>query len=315
MSFVGTLICCGIGGLACKYGNQQFKPLAPPNEVGIQDYTVKFVEKQIRLVKKRLLSASKSFIPGLSVTGLYVYPFISYWEILTSLEYAKYATPIFFAYLALFSLITFVYMLTITPVYMPLSIVLGPIGVVLIWFHTLLHANMLTMMTMRMTQVASYLILPAMKQRDMQIGDSTGSLTAESPVKYYYPMNSAYFFLNHVPWKLFEYISGFSVLCILLLISSIPILGPFFFHILVSPMITRIYWAPYLKYFGFDNLQRESRFYRLFGQYTAFGLVAAFMETWPVFAGIAYPAHTLAICQWTSDLPVSTAPLSASTSF
>ena len=273
--------------------------IEPPEELGVQDYTIRFAETKIAVLKQRFKQAVKGFVPGVSTPGVYLYPFISYWELLTTVEYWKSSLPIMLAYILLNSVVSLVYMLTILPVYTPMSLVLGPIGLVIAWGHMFLHTNMLTMMTIRLSQLSSFTMFQGMRLRGLNVRISDD--TNHKPVKYYYPMASTYYFFNHVPWKLLEYTVGFGTLCILLLISCIPILGPFIFHLMISPFIARIYWAPYLKYCRVDNLQRESRFYLHLGEYTAFGMVTGQVETWPLVSALAYTAHALAICQWAQD--------------
>ncbi|QEU59125.1 Lds2 [Kluyveromyces lactis] len=301
MSFAGTLICCAFGGLVYKYGDQRHTLLEPPEELGVQDYTVRFAKTKIKILKRRFKDAVASLVPGLSTPGIYLYPLVSYWELLSTPEYWKSSVPIMVVYLLLYALVTFVYLLTILPVYTPLSVFLGPIGLIVAWIHMFLHTNMLTMMTIRMSQMNSFTMYQGMAIRSMDVNIIDAG--NDQPIKYYYPLASTYFFFNHLPWKLAEYFAGFIVLCGLLLISSIPILGPFIFHTLISPFITRLYWAPYLRYLKVDNLQRETRFYKMMGQYIAFGLVAGQFESWPIVSALAYSAHAIAICQWAQDLP------------
>ncbi|CDO95677.1 unnamed protein product [Kluyveromyces dobzhanskii CBS 2104] len=303
MSFVGTLICCGFGGLIFKYGDQTHTLLQPPTELGIQDYTVGFTKSKIKVLKRRFQDATKSFLPGLLSPGVYLYPIVSYWELLSTPEYWTSSIPIMVVYLMLYAVVTFVYLLTILPVYAPLSVLFGPVGIAIAWVHMFLHTNLLTMMTIRMSQMNSFTMYQGMITRRLDVNIIVDG--DEQPVKYYYPVASTYFFVNHLPWKISEYIAGFITLCGLLLISAIPVLGPFAFHALIAPFITRIYWAPYLRYQKVNNLQREARFYSMLGQYTAFGLVAGQLESWPILSAFAYSAHATAICQWAQDLSTS----------
>lgn len=306
MSFAGTLLCCGVGGLIFKYGDQKHEKVELPEEMGIQDYTIGFAQKQFSVVKGRFDDALKSILPGFSTPGLYLYPFRAYWEVLKTPEYWKSTIPIMILYGILYILVTVVYALSILPVYTPISVFLGPLGLLVAWVHMFLHTNMLTMMSIRMSQMNTFTMSQALKLRKIEQGVVASEIQTgtDQPVKYYYSVWSRYYLLNHLPWKMGEYLLGFAVLCVLLAFSAIPIVGPIGFNVLVSPVITRIYWAPYLRFRNVNNLEREQRFYKNFGHYTAFGATAALVESIPVVSAFAYAAHAIAICDWAQEEPL-----------
>ncbi|AMD19316.1 HBR415Cp [Eremothecium sinecaudum] len=293
MSFAGTLIISAISGAIYKYGGQEFQPIEEV-PMGFRELTVGFVQDRILLLTSRATNIATNATPDFFRGQVYRYPIRAFIRSFTTRRYLFMNFTTFLFYIVSYLLITVVYFLTIFPIYLGLSVILGPAGIAIAWVHMLLHTNNLTMMVLRMTQVSRYSLRNALKIN----GNIEVLEDPPVPVKLFYPVDTPYFWMNHFPWKTVEYTAGATVMGILLLISAIPVIGPVLFNILIAPFVTRIYLAKYLRLKGFNNLQREERFYDNFGQYLAFGLVASCLEIVPILAGVTFATNNVAIALW-----------------
>lgn len=73
MSFAGSLICCGIGGLFLKYGGQE----AEKEEIvptGFHELTAGFVESKKKTARQRLESVKNHFIRDFTTGEIYNFP-------------------------------------------------------------------------------------------------------------------------------------------------------------------------------------------------------------------------------------------------
>lgn len=293
MSFSGTLILCGVGGLFYKFGDQKYEPIENIPR-GISGLTIGFIQKQFVVLKDRISCISCQIGRDFFKDNTYLYPIKGMIEIITQLSYFWNCVSVFIFYTILYCVLAFVYFMTIFPMYVSMCIVLGPFGIVVSWVQMVLHVNTLTMMILRMSQVAN----PCLKVSLTLNADENILEKKKKSTRYYVPISSFHFWINHVPLKTVEYIFGALYLTILLLISSFPVLGPPLFNVLISPFITRIYLSKYLRLKNLNNLQREERFYKKFGQYMSFGLVAGQLEVFPIISAFTYISNNVAIGVW-----------------
>ncbi|AGO11888.1 AaceriADR122Cp [[Ashbya] aceris (nom. inval.)] len=293
MSFAGSLIISAISGVIYKYGGQEFQAIEEV-PMGLRELTVGFVQDRILLITSRATNIATNATPDFFRDQAYRYPVRALIRSCTTRRYFVVNISIFVFYSAIYIVITVIYFLTIFPVYLGLSVILGPAGIVMAWLHMLLHTNNLAMMVLRMSQVSRYTLKNALKVN----GNIELLENPPVPVKLFYPLDTPYFWMNHFPWKMLEYMAGAFTMVVLILVSAIPVFGPVFFNILISPFVTRLYLAKYLRLRGFNNIQREERFYDNFGQYVAFGLVATCLEIPPFLSGITYATNNIAIALW-----------------
>lgn len=299
MSFAGTLLLTGAGGLLSKYGYGQRFEVDPATQIPLGEYPDKVYMAKWRQILVRSRSVFHNFINDIlsDGAGSYLYPFRSYKMFMA--HATKYSLPVLTnltVYLGLFSLITIVYWATITPMYTALFIFLGPVGIALAIVHSVLQTNVFAMMILRTSHLNSILVTDTIKLRT----DET-LISQEKPVRYYVPLLSTYFWLYQLPIKSAKYISGLLVLTGLLGVSFIPILGPILFHTLISPFITALYLDKYYRLRGVDNLQRKEEIYKHPGAFTMFGLMAGFLESIPIVAGFTFSTNTIAAALWGID--------------
>ncbi|SCU84827.1 LANO_0C02476g1_1 [Lachancea nothofagi CBS 11611] len=292
MSFTGSLVLSGIGGLVYKYGGQQSERETEV-PVGFQSLTIGFFQARIRVFRTRLETLSRTFWRQLVETSGYKYPIRGVSEMFRSGAYFFPWARAFAFYLVLYLTIAFIYFCTILPVYLALLAFLGPIGFAIAYLHFLLHSNMLTMMVMRFTQLHNSLFDLALVHNGKEIFVKTAIQSPTLPKRYYVPLNTYYFWLNYLPWRIFIFGFGFTVLIVLLLISFIPIIGPFIFNALISPFIARIYFSRFLRLKKLDNKQRNDEFYFNFGTYVSFGFVAGQLEILPFVSGLIYSSNSV----------------------
>ncbi|SCU80264.1 LAME_0B02256g1_1 [Lachancea meyersii CBS 8951] len=292
MSLTGSLVLSGIGGLIYKYGGQQsVKDDDLP--VGARGLTVGFVEVKIRVVKERCGRMSTNFWHTLIHNGGYKYPFRGVSEMFRSRVYVYHWGRAFALYLVLYLTIAFVYFVTILPVYLALLAFCGPIGFAIAYLHFLLHSNMLTMMVMRFTQLNNSLFDLTLTHNGKEVFVKTAIESPTLPIRYYIPMNTYYYWFNHLPWRFTVHMIQFTVLLTLMVISLIPILGPIFFNALISPYIARMYFSRFLRLKKLDNRRRDDEFYFNFGLYVSFGFMAGQLEILPFVSGLIYCSNSV----------------------
>ncbi|CCH58264.1 hypothetical protein TBLA_0A04710 [Henningerozyma blattae CBS 6284] len=293
MSFVGTLALTGLGSLIYKYDTNQIFEKHPNVELSIKEYYSKVYKKEAKQLSERYISSLVNFFPGVLDGYSLAYPFRGCHELLKNLpEYSMISLWMLTGYLLMFSLTGFAYWATITPMYIALFGILGPPGILIVILHSFIHINMLTMMYMRMAHYNNKLVM-----KYLNVHGVPKSFT-KIPVKYYIPFFSTYYWLYEFPSKLIKYTCGTIVLLVLMTFSTIPLFGPLFFNIVISPVITRIYVSKYLRLRGVNNIQRYEHLYENFGSYTAFGLSCAIIESIPIVSGFALCSNTLAAVMW-----------------
>lgn len=288
MSFAGSLILTGLGGVYYKFSrDQHFKPLEIAQKATIQDAT-SIYQRQLVKLATRSAQVSAVIADDLFTGNVFVYPFKGMYELYSNFrDYAASTTALFSLYLVSYAIVTMVYWATITPVYTALFIVLGPFGILIAWIHSILHTNMLTMMFLRVSHLNEGLVKNCVDANGYQ------SLFRHTPIKYQVSPTTPYFWYFHLAKKLSEYLTGLIILVFLLIISSIPIVGPFTFHFLVSPALSRVYFSKMLRLKGLSNIERYERIYQHPGQYTMFGITAGFLDSFPFLAGISLSTNIL----------------------
>ncbi|CEP63992.1 uncharacterized protein LALA0_S09e07184g [Lachancea lanzarotensis] len=292
MSFTGSLILSGIGGLMYKYGGQQaVKEEDLP--VGTRGLTLGFIQVRIKVVKERWGRVSTNFWNTLVRSGGYKYPFRGVSEMFRSSIYVYHWGRAFAFYVALYLTVAFVYFITILPVYLALLAFCGPIGFAIAYLHFLLHSNMLTMLVVRFTQLNNTLFDLTLTHNGKDVFVKRALDSPTLPIRYYIPMNTYYFWFNHLPWRLTVHFIQFIALLTLLLISLIPILGPITFNALISPFIARLYFSRFLRLKKLDNKRRDDEFYFNLGLYISFGFVAGQLEIIPFVSGLIYSSNSV----------------------
>ncbi|CCF60426.1 hypothetical protein KAFR_0K00710 [Kazachstania africana CBS 2517] len=295
MSFALSLLLTGAGGLAYKFDREQILKPHPGIKYDFNDYNLHGLKRCFKESLERCETGAKNFIP-LFRKSLF-YPLKGMVTLARNKKlYASEVIYIQSVYCVMYFIILTLYLNTITPMYVSFLALLGPLGVMIATLHGLLHANLLTMMFMRMSHFqAKLVILTCKREPDVPI------YPIGKPVKYYIPWNCKYFWLVYFPLKFVKYLYGYIVLCVLLVISALPIIGPFLFHFLVSPFITKIYFSKNLRINGVSNINRQNFFYDNLGSYVAFGLTAGFLESIPIIAGFMLSVNSMSSAMWFND--------------
>ena len=153
--------------------------------------------------------------------------------------------------------------------------------------HSLLHANLLTMLFLRMSHFNNQLTIVCMKTYGLTVDKDA------RPTKHFVPLNSLYFWTYYLPYKTMKYGIGFIVLSILLSISFLPIFGPIIFSVIIAPFVSKIYFSKMFRLRGFDDRRREEIFFNRFGLYASFGIVASLTETIPIFSALFISFNTI----------------------
>ncbi|CUS20772.1 LAQU0S01e14312g1_1 [Lachancea quebecensis] len=290
MSFTGSLVLSGIGGLVFKYGGQQSEK-EKDIPTGFRDLTLGFLEAKGKIIRERSEAVTVNFWRELVQTGAYQYPLRGISELFSSGVYFFSSAKCFGFYLVLYLTIALLYFLTILPMYLACFAFLGPLGLAVAYVQFLLQSNMLTMMVMRTTQLNNPLFDECLERNGKEAFVKAALQKPTLPVRFYVPFNTYYFWFNYLPWRIAIYTISFFSIVALLSISFIPIAGPIMFNALISPFIARIYFSRFLRLKKLDNKQRNDEFYLNFGTYVSFGFVAGQLEVLPFVSGFTYSSN------------------------
>ena len=315
MSVAGSLFLTGLGGFAHKYDHTQVYQPHPNLHYPIRQYGSHVIKAEILETSELISELILNFLPEFFTNHPFIYPFKGLLELFRNRSvYSHISVGIVTTYLFSFAIVLFVYWFSIAPVYFSLMAVFGPLGFIIAGLQCVLQANLLTMLFMRTSFMFNGLVPLCLK---FYKGDSKKTLLSfHDAIKYYVPVRSAYFWLIHLPFKGFKYLLGLLILVLLLGISSIPVLGPFLFHLSTSSVLTRIYSSKFLRMNGTSTKERSTLFYKHFGFYTSFGMVAGLLETVPILSGFCLCSNVIGATLWHIDrepmAPVeATVPLEA----
>ena len=295
MSFAGSLLLTGVGAMGYKFDRNQIFKKCPDNRLGDKSY-----KKKYESTTARAFNVVGNFFNEFFNGSSFLYPLAGVrFFFNNSKELSFPILGIFALYLLMYSIVSIVYWSTITPVYTALFAIFGPPGLLVAWVHAILQANLLTMMFMRLCHFNNNLITITIKSSGFKKGFN------KRPIKYYVPINTVHFWTFHLPWKFFKYFMGFLTLVVLLVISSIPLIGPLLFNFLVSPFIAKVYFSKILRMKGLSNTARSDEFFDHYGQYCAFGLTAGFLENLPIVSGFTLCTNTIGGALWGIDRDLS----------
>ena len=135
---------------------------------------------------------------------------------------------IFSIYLLTDTVISIAYWTLFAPVYMMLSTLLGPTGLFILWAHSLLQINLLTITVVR-SITTKYIIntIPVSQNLALSDNNKNNNILKWSQTVQVLPMT-----LLGLSWKLL-------VITALLVLSSIPVLGQISVQLAISPSIAR----------------------------------------------------------------------------
>lgn len=293
MSFAGSCILTGIGGLLYKFDHHQKYVKLPESDVMLTQLNSKVYRKKLNHLKLRIPRTSINFFKDFFDGTSYAYPFKGVVELFKN--FGHYRVPfagIFIVYLFMYSLVSLAYWATITPMYTAAMLFLGPLGLVIAILHTFLHTNALTMMFMRVSHLQNPLV------KKIAFVTNYQEFSKTNPIKYYVPITSSYFWLFYLPKQTLKYIFGFFIFLGLMGLCAIPIVGPFAYSLVISPFISKVYISKLLRLKGLSEKQRYDRFLDHLGKYTIFGIFAGLLETIPGISGIALSTNTVAATLW-----------------
>ncbi|CCC70643.1 hypothetical protein NCAS_0F01590 [Naumovozyma castellii] len=288
MSIATSLALTGLGGLAYKFDRRQKYEKAPEVAIPFDEYGVKVYKKELTERWSRISLMTSSFLSDFFSIKPYYYPFKGFKEMqLNVAGYMPTITRLYLLYCLSFATVFGIYWVTITPVYFSILLVFGPFGFILTGLHSLLHANLLTMLFLRMSHFNNQLTIVCMKTYGLTVDKDA------RPTKHFVPLNSLYFWTYYLPYKTMKYGIGFIVLSILLSISFLPIFGPIIFSVIIAPFVSKIYFSKMFRLRGFDDRRREEIFFNRFGLYASFGIVASLTETIPIFSALFISFNTI----------------------
>ncbi|KAG0658864.1 hypothetical protein C6P45_002060 [Maudiozyma exigua] len=292
MSVATSLILTGIGGFFYKYDNNLNYEIDPNISLSVYDYKEKLIIPKCKQYQEYITLAVVNFFQASLNNQPFVYPLRGFLELLYyPNNYLSTTVGTFILYLISYIGITLLFWATLTPLYIGFFIILGPLGVLLAMVHTFLQSNLLTMMFIRLSHISSKLTILCLNE--YLSGNDLSTSETIPMTKYYVPIGCTYFWVYYLPMKLLKYTMALLILIILLTISSMPIIGPVLFHLLVSPIITKIYLSKLLRLQKMDKEQRYNIFVTHFGCYTSFGMVASLIETIPIISGFAISTNTI----------------------
>ncbi|SCU96494.1 LAMI_0F06744g1_1 [Lachancea mirantina] len=294
MSFTATLAICGVGALAFKYCGQE-AVIDEDFPRGKENYPGMIFKQEMSIIAHRFHEVTRNFWREALRGDVYLFPLKGIVEMLSNFSYVWSWLKPFIVYLTVYTIILLIYFATVLPVYLAILGVLGPLGLVLAYLHFLLHANMLSMMIMRMSQLNVPLFFKTLQNKKKDAFINRALHSSQTAKRFYIPMNTGYYWLNYMPWRIVVYSITSGVVITLVLLSFVPILGPAIFSAAISPVISRIYFSKYLRLKKLDNRERQSRFYAKFGGYSAFGFVAGQLETLPIVSGLIYSSNMVGV--------------------
>lgn len=288
MSFAGSLILTALGGVYYKISRDQIFQQRPVSKNATIQDVPNLYQQQVFKMMTRATQASTVFLDDMFSGNVFMYPFKGVNELFAN--FRTYSTAVvanFVLYLVSFTVVSMVYWATITPVYTALFIFAGPIGVMVAAAHSLLHANMLTTMFLRVSHANESLVESCVNVNGYR------TLFKSKPIRYVVSPRTTYFWVFYLPKKTIEYLTTSIAMIILLGISAIPLVGPFMFNLLSAPVLSRVYFSKMLRLRGLDNNQRFEKIFEHPGQYVAFGITAGFLDNIPIIAGISVSSNTL----------------------
>ena len=292
MSVAASLILTGIGGFFYKYENNLNYEIDSNISLSVYDYKDKIIIPKCRKYQEYITLAMVNFFQTSLNNQPFVYPLRGFLELLYYPNlYLSTTVGTFILYLISYIGITLLFWVTLTPLYIGFFIILGPLGISLAIIHTFLQSNLLTMMFMRLSHITSKLTIICLNNN---LQGNEDSISEVAPmIKYYVPIGCTYFWVYYLPVKLLKYSVALLVMVVLLTISSMPIIGPILFHLLVSPIITKIYISKISRLQKLDKEQRMNLFVTQFGCYTSFGSVSSLIECIPIISGFAISTNTI----------------------
>ncbi|KAK5960798.1 Lds1p PWA37_002236 [Arxiozyma heterogenica] len=298
MCFTITFILTAINGLFYKYDRSQKFLVLPDSSTDKNELKDKTYKNEISKINTRVINIISNFSKSFFQDSPWLYPFKGISNFLQFKEkYLRTVLGRFFLYLCNFSFILVLYWLTITPIYLTMFLILGPFGVWLVLFHSILHANCLTMLSSRLMYPNASLIFKCLRVHNytkVKIGNI-------ATIRYYVPITTKYFWVYYLPKKIIKYLFYFTIFLFQIFLSFIPIVGPFLFHLTMAPYIGRIYLTKILRLQKLNNLQRKEYFYTYLGMFASFGVTAGLLETIPLLSGICLSTNYIATSLWLMD--------------
>lgn len=293
MSFSGSLLMTGIGAFMYKYDQNQRFEILPDSQTRLKDMGSQVYKRQVGKWSTRSMNLINNFFHDLFTGTPYIYPFKGIIEVFKhKKQYSPVVLGTLISYLTSFVVILTLYWGTVAPLYLAFFAILGPFGVAIASVHSIFHVNMLTMLFMRISHFSNPLV-----RNCLTLNEYVNTNNVD-PVKYYVPVRTSYFWTFHLPMKLMEYLLGIFALFLLLTVSCLPIIGPFLFHLAVSPFVGRIYFSKLYRIKGYSNIQRFENFLTHNGFYVSFGITAGLIESFPIVAGLALSTNSLATAVW-----------------
>ncbi|GMM55838.1 Lds1 protein [Maudiozyma humilis] len=290
MSMATSLLLTGLGGAFHRYYASQTYEVDPCIDIPVSQYRERIFVPWLVHMRDRYLESAVNFFPGLVNNQPFVYPVRGVVELAYRRKYYRKTTGGCLAiYLVAYAVILFMHWATLAPLYIAFFAVLGPLGFILAVIHSLLQSNVLTMMFIRLSHFPSKSVNYCL---ELNCGDHwRGENTVT--VRYYIPFGCYYFWLVHLPIKLVKMWAVSIVMIVMMGISSLPIVGPILFHLIISPFITRVYLSRMLRLKGYNDNEIAGFFATHLGAYTSFGILAGLIETIPGVAGIAVTTNML----------------------
>ena len=210
MSLTVSLTLTALGGVFYKYDRSQKFMVDPQTSIEWKDISSKVYKHEINKINTRVVNIMSNFAGDFMRGSPWWYPINGTQDLFANRKkYMKSVLGFMGLYLFSFAFIITLYWITITPIYLTLLIMFGPFGIWLATIHSFLHANVLTMLFVRLINPSNTLVFQCLSLRNYT------KLRVGFPIRYYVPISAKYFWIYHLPIKVIKY----SILILLFIVQ------------------------------------------------------------------------------------------------
>lgn len=260
--------------------------------------TVGFLYELSATLRWRVYTVRKNFFNDIRSLKGYTYPIAGLFEFFSWYKYWWYSLVLGCSYIFLFSILCTLYFIFLLPILSGMQIAtLGPIGMILAMVQMFLQCNTWTVRGVK------EFVLPTVVQDILELylrksgcGNKLDHLKMQQIPEV--PELKAYqleFWINYVPFEILTYKRWIVTNILLGLLSLIPIVGPILVNILDSPERAFDYYDMWMIRLRLGDKAKRDKFYEKLGQHFAFGLVAGFLEFFPLISVFGLCSNVLAI--------------------
>ncbi|AAS51894.1 ADL027Wp [Eremothecium gossypii ATCC 10895] len=248
------------------------------------------------VVTARAGALRKNFWDDFTNYRNYLYPIRGFCEFLKWPRYWGFGLIVGFCYALLFIMLTALYFTFLLPILSAWQVVLlGPIGMVISIIQMVLQCNMWTVRGVK------WFVLPVIKEdlfdtylRRKGYGRLLNTLKQRSfPVVPTYRKNHLEFWIYQIPLQVFLFVCSVTLTIFIIALSMVPIIGPTFATILLSPRRSFNYYNTWMNQLRMTRQMKCDSYYEKLGQHMAFGLSCGFFELFPVLSIIGICSNVI----------------------